>query len=70
LKQSSDYYLSESQLNALGYRLLGMKKVREAIEVFKLNAETYQQSANVYDSLAEAYMIKSWPRGITRGQSS
>ena len=34
-----------------------MKKVREAIEVFKLNAETYQQSANVYDSLAEAYMI-------------
>jgi tetratricopeptide (TPR) repeat protein len=57
LKQSSDYYVSESQLNVLGYRLLGVKKVREAIEIFKLNAETYPQSANVYDSLGEAYMI-------------
>jgi tetratricopeptide (TPR) repeat protein len=56
LKQSSDYYVSESQLNALGYRLLGMKKVREAIEIFKLNVETYPQSANVYDSLGEAYV--------------
>jgi tetratricopeptide (TPR) repeat protein len=37
--------------------LLGVKKVREAIEIFKLNAETYRQSANVYDSLGEAYMI-------------
>jgi len=34
-----------------------MKKVREAIEIFKLNVEAYQQSANVYDSLGEAYMI-------------
>ena len=57
LKQSDDYYVSESQLNALGYRLLGMKKVREAIEIFKLNVEAYPQSANVYDSLGEAYMI-------------
>jgi tetratricopeptide (TPR) repeat protein len=44
------------QLNALGYRLLSLKKVREAIEIFKLNVETYPQSANVYDSLGEAYM--------------
>ena len=57
LKQSNDYYVSESQLNALGYQLLGMKKVREAIEVLKLNVEGYPQSANVYDSLGEAYMI-------------
>jgi ketosteroid isomerase-like protein len=56
LKQSNDYYVSESQLNGLGYRLLGMKKVREAIEIFKLNVETYPRSANVYDSLGEAYM--------------
>jgi tetratricopeptide (TPR) repeat protein len=57
LKQSSDYYVSENQLNALGYRLLGVKKLREALEIFKLNAEAYPQSANVYDSLGEAYMI-------------
>jgi tetratricopeptide (TPR) repeat protein len=57
LKQSNDYYVSENQLNALGYRLLSMKKVREAIEIFKLNVEAYPQSANVYDSLGEAYMM-------------
>ena len=57
LKQSNDYYVSESQLNTLGYRLLNMKKVREAIEIFKLNVEAYPQSANVYDSLGEAYMM-------------
>lgn len=57
LKQSNGYYVSENQLNALGYRLLGMKKVREAIEIFKLNVEAYPQSPNVYDSLGEAYMV-------------
>lgn len=57
LKQSKDYYVTEGQLNALGYRLLGMKRVAEAIEIFKLNAETYPQSANVYDSLGEAHMV-------------
>lgn len=57
LKQSSYYYVSEVQLNGLGYRLLNTKKVREAIEIFKLNVEAYPQSANVYDSLGEAYVI-------------
>lgn len=57
LKQSGDYYVSEIELNALGYRLLGMKRLREAIEIFKLNVEAYPQSANVYDSLGEAYMM-------------
>jgi tetratricopeptide (TPR) repeat protein len=72
LKQSDDYYVSEAQLNALGYRLLGVKKVREAIEIFRLNAESYPQSANVYDSLGGAYMadgdrelaIKSYQRAV------
>lgn len=57
LKQSNGHYVSEIQLNALGYQLLNMKKVREAIEIFKLNVEAYPQSANVYDSLGEAYMV-------------
>jgi tetratricopeptide (TPR) repeat protein len=34
-----------------------MKKIKETIEIFKLNVEVYPQSYNVYDSLAEAYMI-------------
>ena len=29
--------------------------MREAIEIFKLNVEAYPASANVYDSLGEAY---------------
>ena len=52
-----DLYASESDLNMLGYMLLRQKKNREAIEILKLNVEAYPQSANVYDSLAEAHMI-------------
>jgi Tfp pilus assembly protein PilF len=43
-------------LNAWGYRLLANKQTKEAVEVFKLNVEAYPASANVYDSLAEAYL--------------
>ena len=50
------YDFSERELNSLGYQLLQMKKIKEAIEVFKLNMEVYPQSYSVYDSLAEAYM--------------
>jgi CubicO group peptidase (beta-lactamase class C family) len=48
---------SESELNSLGYQLLGIKKTKAAIEIFKLNVEAYPESFNVYDSLGEAYMI-------------
>lgn len=55
-KGLEDIYTSESDINAWGYRLLGNRQAREAIEVFKLNVESYPKSANVYDSLAEAYL--------------
>ncbi|HYJ91658.1 MAG TPA: serine hydrolase [Pyrinomonadaceae bacterium] len=49
--------LSEAQVNAIGYRLLAKKRNQEAIEMFKINVEDYPKSANVYDSLGEAFMI-------------
>jgi len=46
----------EREMNALGYRFLQNEKVKEAVELFKLNVIAYPNSANVYDSLGEAYM--------------
>jgi tetratricopeptide (TPR) repeat protein len=49
-------FVQEDFINALGYRLLGQNKMKEAIEIFKFNVETYPKSANTYDSLAETYL--------------
>jgi predicted alpha/beta superfamily hydrolase len=47
---------SETMMNQLGYQLLlGGGKNDEAIAVFTTNVKRYPNSANVYDSLAEAY---------------
>ncbi len=48
---------SEAQMNRVGYELLGMKRIADAIEVFKQNVEDYPQSFNAYDSLGEAYLL-------------
>ena len=55
-KSSPAHDFAEPELNALGYRLLQTGKMKEAIEIFKLNVEAYPQGFNTYDSLAEAYM--------------
>jgi Tfp pilus assembly protein PilF len=46
----------EWDLNNAGYILLGQDKVKEAIDVFKMNVKLYPESSNVYDSLGEAFM--------------
>jgi tetratricopeptide (TPR) repeat protein len=55
-KQSATYDFAEPELNALGYRLMQTGRLKEAIEIFKLNVEAYPQGFNTYDSLAEAYL--------------
>ena len=45
----------ENLLNQIGYQLMFAEKPDEAINVFKLQVERYPESANPYDSLAEAY---------------
>ena len=47
--------LPEAEVNRLGYRLMGSKRLDEAIAAFQRNAQLYPGSANVYDSLADGY---------------
>jgi tetratricopeptide (TPR) repeat protein len=58
----SAYDFGEGSLNALGYTLLEGKDAPGAVQVFKLNADTFPESANVWDSLAEAYMKSGDPK--------
>jgi len=67
LKAAEDHYqwlskkfgysipVPEALLNQIGYEYLRASKTEDAIATFKLNVERYPASANVYDSLAEAY---------------
>ena len=59
-KKLSDRYgyaipVPENLINQIGYQFLFDGKPDEAIAAFKANVERYPNSANVYDSLAEAY---------------
>ncbi|MFL5556972.1 MAG: serine hydrolase [Gemmatimonadaceae bacterium] len=46
----------ETLLNDLGYSLLNQRRIRESVAVFEENARQFPQSANVYDSLGDAYL--------------
>jgi tetratricopeptide (TPR) repeat protein len=62
----------EDALNTWGYDLADNGKTKEGIEIMKLNVHLYPESANAYDSLAEAYenagdklsAIKNYKRSI------
>lgn len=55
-KGGKAYNLDEHEMNMVGYELLRDGKVSEALTVFTLNAESFPNSYNVYDSRGEAYM--------------
>ncbi len=48
----------ESTVNFQGYTFIRQKNLEKAEELFKLNTEYFPKSANVWDSLAEVYMLK------------
>ncbi len=55
---SERYYemdVPEAVINQLGYQYLRQGEAPMAIETFKLNVERFPESANVYDSLGDAY---------------
>jgi len=45
--------LQEAQFNALGYRMLQSNQLDDAVQLFRMNAETFPNSANVWDSYAD-----------------
>ena len=53
--QPDAYNFGEYELNMLGYQLLWRVMNEAAIEMHKLNVQAYPDSANSYDSLADAY---------------
>ena len=57
-QDSTSVLINERDFNSLGYSLLRDKDYSGAIGVFKINAALYPESANVYDSLGEAYLMQ------------
>ncbi|MGB0034890.1 MAG: alpha/beta hydrolase, partial [Candidatus Acidiferrales bacterium] len=55
-KDSNTFLFPEQAVNVLGYSYMQAGDIKGAIEVFKLNELAYPRSANVYDSLGDAYM--------------
>lgn len=53
------YINFETQFNDAGYRLMGNNQVKEAVYIFGLVTKLYPQSANAWDSFAEA----NWKAG-------
>ena len=56
IKDSETYGLSEIEMNAIGYQLMGSDKVEEASKVFQLVIEAFPTSSNAYDSFGESLM--------------
>lgn len=54
--QPDAFQFGPGQLNIVGYKLLQHGKVKEALEIFKINSETYPDKSFVYDSLADGYL--------------
>ncbi|WP_221392369.1 serine hydrolase [Dyadobacter sp. NIV53] len=51
-------FQNESELNTIGYQLMGSKRFEEAITIFELNLKLFPNSANAFDSLGEAFYNK------------
>ncbi|HKR11604.1 MAG TPA: serine hydrolase [Pyrinomonadaceae bacterium] len=54
--KADSYDFAETELQTLGYQLVELKQLKEAVEIFKLNIEMFPKSSNSYDSLGETYL--------------
>jgi CubicO group peptidase (beta-lactamase class C family) len=56
-ERPDDYDFSgDGELNTLGYELMRRGDKQAAVDIFKLNVESFPNSWNAYDSLAEAFL--------------
>lgn len=60
-KEPDAVLLDEQEINNLGYSYLISGKLKDAIELFRYNTVAWPGSANVYDSLGEAYWKDGQP---------
>jgi len=58
LKRSDPEYIlfKETTLRLLGHKLTQEHRIKDAVDIFKLDIEAYPQSWKAYDSLGEAYI--------------
>jgi tetratricopeptide (TPR) repeat protein len=49
--------IREKVLNRIGYEFIWAGDPERSIDIFRLNVEAYPESAEAYDSLAEAYLV-------------
>jgi YVTN family beta-propeller protein len=47
---------NEMEINDLGYKLMERDKLKQALEIMKINVELFPNSSNAYDSLGELYL--------------
>ncbi len=70
-KKSDEYVISENALNAMGYLLIKEEKLEAAKAIFKVNIEAFPESANTYDSYAEAcYLLGQYDQARLNYQKS
>ncbi len=58
---SYKFFDFEGEFNKAGYAMLSEEQFEEALFIFKMNTDLFPESANAWDSLAEAY----WKSGDT-----
>lgn len=54
-KANTGFELEEEEVNNWGYKLIKQKRIKDALEIFKLNVHLYPKSGNAFDSLGETY---------------
>jgi thiol-disulfide isomerase/thioredoxin len=52
---------NENELNSLAYLLIKQKLIQEALQIFRINAVIYPESANIASSLGEGYLENGMP---------